>query len=842
MSEDPKPTRNFFDAVANWLAQGGRAGLRKWLAQIFAILGTTFALLQLFFGTLDLANRFAATLLSWLPYLIPATFFGGAVVAVYFLATATSRVQKQRAAAALGIIVIAGGLWGGWTYYQVTRPPKAVIVLVADFEGQEATKGVDWGRRIYERVKGQIAELALDARVEVQRVFEGYNSSEEAQTKGAARKATIVLWGWYDDVGVSPHFELLRKAERFEEKLAAPPQDLTDFDLYVHSGPQEMAYIVAVVLGLIQHAEGDYSAAEALFTTALAKAPESEKLLGLEIPYFYRANARFFANERTSRPLDAIAADLQEAIALKPDFWQAHWNLGLIYTDYCNPTLTLDASLDEAQKVQDLRPADPAAHWLVGRIHARRGEWEQAYAAYRKAVQLDPADVDAQEGLARALDQLGHGAEAKAAYQRALELRTEASKKTNGRAGRNVPLDPAEVQDKLGTAYFNTGEYEKAIAAFEAALLLRPEDPTYLRHLGNAYYWQGKKEQRPSTQLDRAITEYEKARLTAPDDSLLLTVLGGAYQESGRPADALRAYEEAVRAASCDDEALFLLASQYDAMGRSSEAEAAFQRLSELNPRQSAAWQWLATAAFMREDYKGAAELYRKAISADPKGDSADLYYGLASSLYSLGDFQGAEVAYRQTLALVPDDVATLAGWADSLAKLGRTDEAIAAYTKVVELSPDTPVYWVSMGLLYEGAKRLPEAATAYEKAAALQPEDAMVQGALGRAQMAQGKLAEAVAAYELASRLEPTNVAYMESLAIGYSGLGRAVDALRAAEETLKLDPNDAVAYLVRGGVREYRGEVAQAREDYGRALDLAGQNDGLRQLAEAALKRLSP
>jgi tetratricopeptide (TPR) repeat protein len=839
MSEEKPPSRNIFDIVAARLSRGDARSSRGRLAQLFALLGTTFALLQLFFGTLDLANRSVATLQAWLPYLVPGLFIGGAVLAAYFLFSSSSRVQKQRAGGALALVLFSGSIWGGWTYYQATRPPKAVIVLVADFDGQQATRSVDWGRRIYEQVKAEVAALDLGERVEVQRVFQAYNSSEEAQAKGTERKATLVLWGWYDDVGVSPHFELLQKAKKFEESLAAPPQELTDFDVYVRSGAREMAYIVAVVLGLIQHSEGNQAAAEALFTKAVAEAPPTTSLLGLEIPYFYRANARFFGHKPASRPMDGIVADLGEAIARRPDFWQAHWNLALAYTGYCTPTLALDAALVEAEKVQELRPGDAAAYWLVGQIRARRGEWQEAAAAYRLALQSDPDHLDSQEGLAKALEELGQGEEAQRAYQRVLELRQQAMEKKPASRVPKSPEDEAEAEDKLGYAYLNTAEFEAAIAAFKEALRLQPQNADYHRHLGNAYYWQGRQDaEAPNTQLDLAIAEYEEARRLAPDDSLLLTVLGGAYQEAGRKEDALHAYEEGVTAAPCDDEALFLLASQYDALGRQAEAAAAFQHLVQLNPRQSVGWHWLATTAYMREDYRAAASAYRAAAAVEPQ--SADLYYGLGSSLYALGDYAGAEEAYRQAQVLAPEDAAAQAGWADSLAKLGRSAEAIAAYEKVVALEPAQPLYWLSLGLLYEGAKRLPEAASAYGKATKLNPDDAILQAALGRTLQAQGKYAEAASAYKSATQLAPEDVSYWESLALNYTAIGRLDDAMQAAEQTLERDPASAVAHLVRGGIYEDRGAKEQAQAEYRQVLGLAGSNEGAKQLAEAGLKRL--
>jgi len=859
VSDENRPRRNLFDEIAGLLAgrepeppageeqaaPGESAGLqgpvkaaRRRFAQLFWILGTLFALLQVVFSTLDVANRTVASFVAWSRFLFPALFMILVATEIYYIVRPGRPVTRPRALLALALTVAIGAAWGGWTLYQAVRPPKAVTVLIADFVGRKATKGVDWGDRIYEQVSDQIEKLDLGGRVEVQRVYEAFDNAEQARKLGDSRKATMVLWGKYDDLSVWPRFELLQTAKQFESGLGPPPKDLTDFDLYLRSGPQEMAYIVAVVLGLIQYADGNYPTAEDLFTAALDNAPPDSSLLGQEVPRFYRAAARFIGREPASRPMEAIVADLEEATQLKTDFWQADWNLALAYSDYCTPTLTLDAALAEAEKVRAVKPDAAESYWLLGLVRERRGELEEARTAYKKAVALDPTHVESVEALGKVLDTLGDGVAAREAYRRALELRQQGAKSGHAAQKGATPQDPVETLDRLGYAYLSAGQYDRAIETFSEVLRRQPNNAKYHRHLGNAYYWQGKTEEgKPSTGLEEAIAEYETARSLDPRDGLLLTVLGGAYREAGRHDAALDAYQAAVAASPCDDEALFLLASQLDTVGRKAEAEAAFRRLVALNPRQAVGWHWLATDAFEREDYAAAAEAYRTAASLDP--DSAALTYGLGSSLYRLKDYAGAEEAYRQAKTLAPDDAASLAAWGDSLDKLGRRDESIGAYEHAVQLTPDS-LTWLSLGWLYEQAGRFADAASAYDKAAELQPDDALAHASAGSMRQRLGEYPAAVQAYERALELDPENTLYWESLALSYAAAARPADALRAAEETLRRNPGSATAYLVRASVYEERGDQDKALADYRQALSLAGDNSGVAQLAQAALQRL--
>ena len=841
--EKPRPRRNFFDEIAYWLSQHGDESGRSWgnrLAEGFALFGAIFAALQLLFATLDLANRTVLLLRQWFPYLVPLTLAIGAVYALYLLIRAEGRRQRGWASGTLGLILLVAGAWGGWSYYEARRPSKAVLILVADFDGREATKKVDWGRRIYEQVTAQVKQAALGERVDVERCLGTFGDSGAARAQGEARKATIVLWGWYDDFGVSPHFELLRQAQALESQLPAPPKDLLDFDVYLRSGPQEMAYIVAVVLGLIQYSDHNYAAAESLFTLALNSAPPEADLLGLEVPLFYRASASLLDPASGARDLDAVIDDLQQALARRPTFWQAHWNLALAYTIYCTPTLALDAALAEAQTVQELRPDHADPYWLLGQIHARRREWAEAEAAYREALRLDPEHVEAQEALAKVLWDQGKQEEAQAAYQRALEIRQRAGQP---KAPAATSTDPLAERARLGYAYLNAGQYDRAIAIFEEVLEQRPDDADFHRYLGNAYYWQGKAAGASAGQLlDRAIAEYERARQLAPDDNLLLVQLASAYREAGRDEEALQAYLAAVQAQPCDDEALLLLASHYERLGRRADADATWERLTQLNPRWAIAWQAVAAAALQREDYAGAAAAYRAGAAAVAADDPAraDLTYGLATVLYYAGDYTGAEAAYRQTLQLRPGDAATLAGWADSLAKLGRVAEAIAAYQEAVQREPDNYVYWVSLGFLYTGEQAWQDALAAYARAVALAPDVSFLHSAQGHALQALGRYEEAIAAYERASQLAPEDPAAWEALTFAYAAVDRPDDALHAAAEALRLNPTNAAIYLTRGDIHRERGEREKARADYQQVLALAGDNAQLKQLAEAALARL--
>ncbi len=808
--------------------EGDKGGRRGWWAQVLALLGAGLAVAQYVMQIFDLLNRPIAPVVRALPYAVILFLAVAAAAALLILVRPAPAREKHLARLVLALVGAVALTWGAWTCYDLTRPPKAVIIMVADFAGPKATRGVDWGQRIYQRVKADIGRLGLGERVEVRRVFEDYASSEQARAAGTRQKATLVLWGSYDDLGVSPQFEILRSARRYSSVLEAPQIDLVDFDLYLASGPQEMAYVTSVVLGLARYAEADYKGAVNLFTAAIELAPAVSAVQGQEVAYLYRGMAGFDARA----PMQTVVADLEEAARRKPAMYQAHWGLAMAYTAYCTPTLTLDAALAEAQTVVRQRPADSMAYWLLGWVHAEREEWDQSAEAERQAVVLDPANGDAYAALARALEELGRTDEARAVRQQALEVQQKAA------AGK--PEDPIAAQDELGTAYFFAEQYDKAVAAYKEALRRAPSGAVYHRHLAGAYYWQSRAASADAPALlAQAIAAYEAAIRLDPYDSLALTNLANAYHEAGRDAESLAMYEKAVDVAPCDAGALFLLASAYDAAGRPADAEAAFRRLSQLKPGDATAWQYLATAAVQRGDYVAAEQSYRAAVQAAP--GEADLRYGLATTLYQLGRYEEAAAEYRQATELAPSDAASFASLGDALGKLGRSQEAIAAYRQSLQLDPKNALVWVSLGLQSELGQDWAAAEQAYAEAEKLAPGDPLAHSARARALAQLKRPAESVREYEEAARLAPGEAIYQEWLAVAYAGVEELDKAVAAAEATLKLNPQSALAHLILAGVAEERGDKEKARAEYSLAAQYAGDNAGLKQMAEQGLARMS-
>ena len=110
--------------------------------------------------------------------------------------------------------------------------------------------------------------------------------------------------------------------------------------------------------------------------------------------------------------------------------------------------------------------------------YERLGQWNQAEADFKKALELNPNEplilnylgyswVDRNQNIAEALELI----------KKAVSLKP----------------DDGYYIDSLGWAYFRLGRYDEAVQQLERAVELKAEDPTINDHLGDAYWRAGRK-------------------------------------------------------------------------------------------------------------------------------------------------------------------------------------------------------------------------------------------------------------------------------------------------------------------------------------------------------------
>lgn len=174
------------------------------------------------------------------------------------------------------------------------------------------------------------------------------------------------------------------------------------------------------------------------------------------------------------------------------------------------------------QRWLDEHPADAAAWQLLGLLHLSRGLLDAAQSALRRSLALDAQNPRSLALLAVACVQAGQHAEAIACFDRAVAL---------------APDQPELWHDR-GKALFAAGQVAAALGSFERTLALAPQYTQAWLNRGNM--------QRELGQIAEALASLTQAARLAPRDALVQRALGETLRQAGRADDARVAFETAL--------------------------------------------------------------------------------------------------------------------------------------------------------------------------------------------------------------------------------------------------------------------------------------------------------
>ncbi len=875
-----------------------KEGIRQFLVQILAVVTALMALLDKSLHAVSLMRNPLVGLA------VVGVGLGAMLLSAgYVLARPGSFSKRQRilAAAGLAVTLVAAGGWGAWTVYDMTRPPKGLIVLISGFEQVPGSKSVDYSRRIEAGLSQALKELEVEG-IYVERVSDVYTEAD-ARGRAATHKATIVIYGWYDDAGVSPRFELVREPRQFApivKQTAVGLASLDRLEVRLDKELRELSYLATAAIGLAYYADGQDARALTFFDAALQSVPDETTIMGKEGILLYKASCHF-----SQFAFDKAVAALEEAVALNPDFFEARQNLAVAYSAYCNP----DGALEQSQEALRLRPGDDAAHYLLGVLLSDDSRWDAAVAALQEAVRLDPDDAAKHSALAQALASLGRAEEADQEFAEARRLLTAAPASGEDEVSAIVELGDAQLNQgdvdgalatysraiergkalgmrpdrlawlyrSLGMGYWEAEDWSAMAAAYGQAISLAPGLYTDHVSCGLAYQHLG--------QMDQAQEHFEAAVRLQPCDANSHDLLGTVYLQRGETESALEQFQLAGESDPDDFTAWHAVGDILVEMDRIDEATAAYEKAVagaraylEKNPNDAGVTYMLGVVYYLLGQYDEARIAAERAVSLQPDADSR---YLLASVLFELGDYEGAAQEFARGLELEPDRLAGLIGLARSYESLGDTEAAIEAYRRLLAVDDDFD-HHLSLAALYEASGDFSGAAAEYQAALSVMEPDPEAEESLRLAQAGAlskvCRLDEALAVLESEgapgeSRSAPylvTLAGLLEShgdeqrAADAYAALLRAYDdlavthyvvayyqyrqdrldeAVAEAQRSLELSPEFGFAWGALGQFLEAQGELEQAEEAYRTSLShLADNSDAFLGLASIALQQDRP
>jgi tetratricopeptide (TPR) repeat protein len=380
------------------------------------------------------------------------------------------------------------------------------LIIVADFDDRSAGKyqGIDPAQYIYEQLVAQAKKDKLNVRIE--RLHQIVEDSTVRPT-GEVYSATLVVWGWYDALTITPRLERIKTLSAYrslEEGKHLSLSDPTKVEFSVVTDlPSQSTYLVLFALGLDAYSDPARGSDEALpyFNSAIQSLPTNVTVTTNPAEaYFFIGKVYIYKSD-----YDRAIVDYDQAIQLKPDYAEAYNNRGVAYYDKGD----LDRAIADYDQAIQLKPDLAEAYTGRGAAYTNKGDYDRAIADCDKAIQLKPDYADAYNNRGNAYSYKGDYDRAIADYDQAIQLQP----------------DSADAYNNRGLAYYDKGDYDRAIADYDQAIQLKPDYADAYNNRGATYYDKG--------DLDRAITDYDKAIQLNPDDAVAYYNRGIAYMKKG---------------------------------------------------------------------------------------------------------------------------------------------------------------------------------------------------------------------------------------------------------------------------------------------------------------------
>ena len=146
-----------------------------------------------------------------------------------------------------------------------------------------------------------------------------------------------------------------------------------------------------------------------------------------------------------------------------------------------------DEAIAECKKAIAINPNYAEAHTNLGLAYYNKGMWDEAIAECKKAIAINPNSAEAHNNLGLAYYNKGMRDEAIAECKKAIAINP----------------NYAKAHYNLGLAYVNKGMWDEAIAEYKKAIAINPNYAKAHNNLAVVYYEQG--------QYDLAIKHCDKA-------------------------------------------------------------------------------------------------------------------------------------------------------------------------------------------------------------------------------------------------------------------------------------------------------------------------------------------
>tara|TARA_B110000211_G_scaffold178984_1_gene202373 strand:+ start:190 stop:2253 length:2064 start_codon:yes stop_codon:yes gene_type:complete len=254
--------------------------------------------------------------------------------------------------------------------------------------------------------------------------------------------------------------------------------------------------------------------------------------------------------------LEIAVQSFKRALAIKSDFADAHYNLGLTLQELNQ----LDDAVESYKETLVIQMNYAKAHNNLGTIYRELGHLNEAVKSYKKALNIEPGYAEAFNNLGNALNELDKFDEAVKSYEQALKIQP----------------DYLEVHNNLGKILNKIGQLDEAVKCYERVIAINPEHAEAHNNLGISLT--------EINQLDEAVNCFKRAIAINPEYAEAHNNLGITLNKLTQFHKAIIFYEQALAINPNYDEAHFNLGISLYEIGQSDKALHSYKQALVINP------------------------------------------------------------------------------------------------------------------------------------------------------------------------------------------------------------------------------------------------------------------
>ncbi|MFL2508088.1 MAG: tetratricopeptide repeat-containing sulfotransferase family protein [Candidatus Pseudothioglobus sp.] len=207
-------------------------------------------------------------------------------------------------------------------------------------------------------------------------------------------------------------------------------------------------------------------------------------------------------------PIDSAISNFKKAISLKPDYYEAHYNLAVVF----QKNKQIDEAFNSYEKAITIKHAYPQAHNNIGMINLNKRELDSAVKSFEWAIAYNPNYVEAHNNLGAVFQELMLYEKAKQQYEKALSINPKF----------------AQALNNLGATCEIFGLKEQAIENYNKAIDQAPNYTEAHRNLSAL-----KKYKKNDSQINLMESLYSRPNLTLSDKRNLSFALAKVNEDLG---------------------------------------------------------------------------------------------------------------------------------------------------------------------------------------------------------------------------------------------------------------------------------------------------------------------